>query len=89
MGARGMIINERVEQVLSAAVCRALFEHPQVKWSSPEELAAALPCLARCDDGRYEVVPLGAIASIDEVQIAAEHVGIRFGKGRPAYPKTA
>ena len=71
MGTRGMIMQERTEEALAAAMRLEFGRLPRGTWMTAEQLAEASPDLERCGDGRYEVVMLGATVSADEVQAAA------------------
>ena len=71
MGVRGMIMQERTEEALAAAMRLEFGRLPRGTWVTAEQLAEASPDLERCGDGRYEVVMLGATVSADEVRLAA------------------
>ena len=71
MSARGMIMQERTEEVLASVMREALERLPRATWATAEQLAEASPGLERCGNGRYEVVKLGATVSAEEVQAAA------------------
>lgn len=71
MSVRGMIMRERTEEALAAAVRDALAELPRATWATVDEIAASVPGLECRVDGTYEVVALGATVTADDVRDAA------------------
>ena len=71
MSARGMIMQERTDEVLASAMLEVFARQPRATWLTVEQLADASPHLERCGGDRYEVVKLGATVSADEVRAAA------------------
>ena len=91
MSTRGMIVQERTNEVLAAAMSAGLKALPRGTWVTAERLADASSGLRSCGEGRYEVVEIGVIVSADEVRSAllgatsrfqAEGVDVRYERGR-------
>lgn len=71
MSGRGMIIRERTEAVLTRVIRDGFAQMPRATWMTVDELAAGSQGLERRDDGRYEVVTLGATVSADDIRNVA------------------